>query len=136
MMKSRAYILLAALVLIGLNLVALAFLSPVRFPPKPADYAVDVSPPQQVISRSDFTIASCEYAARNYVDPPAQPLDFSRQTPGYNDAIRIADSLLAQHFAFTADDSPAYVDGPYLLMLNNRHIWARVWIPYSRGTVD
>lgn len=92
-------------------------------------------PPVQGVVPSELVVETCEEAARQVSQPPAEPVT---EQPGDllnpDRAEDIADDVLARHLDASGDDIPVLASGPNLLQATlpdgtRQVVWARVWVP-------
>ena len=91
----------------------------------------DPAPPAAIISRPEVQVRSCEAAQREVVTPPAEnesgggALFLDRAQ-----AERVISRILAAYLAFDSGQRPAYYAAPRLMRVEDKLIYAVVWIPF------
>ncbi len=96
-------------------------------------------PPEQGVVPSDLVVETCEDAARQVSQPPAEPVtEHPANLLNPERAEDLADEILARHVGFAGGDVPVLASGPELLQATlpdgtRQPVWARVWVPDAGG---
>jgi hypothetical protein len=96
-------------------------------------------PPEQGVVSSDLVADTCEDAARQVGQPPAEPVtEHPANLLNPERAEDLADEILARHVNLAGGDVPVLASGPELLQATlpdgtRQLVWARVWVPNAGG---
>jgi hypothetical protein len=100
--------------------------------------AINGSPEQGVVP-SDLVVETCEDAARQVGQPPAEPVtEHPANLLNPERAEDLADEILARYVNVVGGDVPVLASGPDLLQATlpdgtRQTVWARVWVPDAGG---
>jgi hypothetical protein len=96
-------------------------------------------PPEQGVVPSDLVVETCEDAARQVSQPPAEPVtEHPANLLNPERAEDLADEILARHSNLAGVNVPVLASGPELLQATlpdgtRQLVWARVWVPNAGG---
>jgi hypothetical protein len=127
------------MIILGLTLIITGLISAVV---RVNESVAITRPPQQGIVPSDVVVETCEDAARQVSQPPAEPVtEHPANLLNPERAEDLADEILARHAGFAGGSVPVLASGPELLQATlpdgtRQTVWARVWVPDAGGGQD